>query len=75
MKNPIIITAAVGLFVSACATTTGRESADRQRAECERMEQAMGLNSPHDHAEMKGRGLNPMNLTHERCVALMNRQE
>lgn len=75
MKSLIIIIAPVGLLLPGCATTADPDLAAKRRAECERMEQTMGLNSPHDHAEMKGRGLNPMNLTHEQCVALMSRPD
>ena len=42
-----------------------------QRAACVEMEKNMGLGSPHDHGEMKGRGLNSMNLSHDRCMQIL----
>jgi hypothetical protein len=35
------------------------------------MEQTMGTNTTHDHGEMKGRGINPMNITHQRCQQIL----
>jgi hypothetical protein len=42
-----------------------------ERAACVEMEKDMGLGRTHDHAEMKGQGRNPMNLSHDRCVAIL----
>jgi len=35
------------------------------------MEQTMGTNTTHDHNEMKGMGMNPMNLSHARCQQIL----
>jgi hypothetical protein len=57
--------------LGACVTTP--ETAAAQRASCEKMEADMGLGTTHDHAQMKGAGLNPMNLTHEQCMKMLGR--
>lgn len=59
------------LALSACVTTPASQEA--QRASCEKMEADMGLGTTHDHAAMKGLGLNPMNLTHEQCQQILGR--
>ena len=51
-----------------CATT---RATPEQRASCERMEQTMGTNTTHDHGEMKGQGLNSMNLSHQRYQQIL----
>ncbi len=38
---------------------------------CQRMEREMGVGQIHDHSEMKGLGLNPMNLSHARCRRIL----
>ncbi|WP_370714811.1 hypothetical protein [Sphingomonas sp. IW22] len=48
-----------------------RDATPEQRASCERMEQTMGTNTTHDHNEMKGMGMNPMNLSHARCQQIL----
>jgi len=35
------------------------------------MEQTMGTNMTHDHNEMKGMGMNSMNLSHARCQQIL----
>jgi hypothetical protein len=55
-------------LLSACATTP---PASVQIASCREMEGDMGLATPHDHAEMKGQGHNPMNLSHDRCLQIL----
>lgn len=56
------------IFLGGCVTT---RATLEERASCERMEQAMGVNTTHDHGEMKGRGMNPMNISHERCQQIL----
>ncbi len=59
------------LLGAACATTPSRSYTEEERASCQRMEEEMGLNSPHDHSAMKGTGMNPMNLSHDRCMQIL----
>ena len=66
---PIFLVTAV--LLTGCATTDGRMATSAERASCVEMEKDMGLRSPHDHGEMKGKGMNPMNLSHERCVRIL----
>ena len=63
------------LFAGACATTPAASYTEEERTSCERMEESMGLDTPHDHAAMKGTGMNPMNLTHERCMQIMGKTQ
>lgn len=35
----------------------------------------MGLQTPHDHREMKGQGRNPMNLSHDQCLRILRNAE
>jgi hypothetical protein len=53
------------LSLAACATTS--EPSSTELAYCQKMEREMGTRHTHDHAEAKGMGLNPMNVTHVRC--------
>ncbi|OYY64446.1 MAG: hypothetical protein B7Y49_09735 [Sphingomonas sp. 28-62-11] len=59
------------MLLAGCATTGDRTATSAERSACEKMEKNMGLGSPHDHGEMKGRGLNSMNLSHDRCVKIL----
>lgn len=59
------------LLLAGCATITDPQRLVAERASCERMENHMGLDQVHDHQALKGQGLNPMNLTHERCKKLL----
>ena len=61
------------LVGAACATTPSISYTEEERASCQRMEADMGLNSPHDHAAMKGTGMNPMNLSHDRCMQILRK--
>lgn len=65
-----ILTAALLPLIGLAGCATTRATAE-QRASCERMEQSMGLGTTHDHAAMKGMGMNPMNLSHERCQQIL----
>lgn len=70
MKLTIAAAASLALVpLSGCATM--RDATPEQRASCERMEQTMGTNTTHDHNEMKGMGMNPMNLSHARCQQIL----
>jgi len=70
MKMKCIIAAAVPIMVlGACATTPPTSA---QIESCRAMEANMGLQTPHDHNEMKQRGMNPMNLSHDRCRQILS---
>ncbi|MXO76153.1 hypothetical protein GRI40_13115 [Altererythrobacter aerius] len=66
-KLALILLAALPL--AGCVTTT--EPGSQERAYCERMEREMGTDHRHDHAEAKGMGMNPMNVTHARCRQML----
>ncbi|MGQ3081008.1 MAG: hypothetical protein ACT6RT_23400 [Allorhizobium sp.] len=66
----LVIAAATLSLVSLGGCATTRATAE-QRASCERMEQTMGTNTTHDHGEMKGQGINPMNISHQRCQQIL----
>lgn len=61
----IPLAAAAALSLAACVTTPADRT--QELAYCERMERQMGTDHAHDHAEAKGMGMNPMNVTHARC--------
>ena len=69
MIRIISISIVTVLLLSGCVTT--KMASSEERAACIEMEKDMGLSRTHDHAEMKGRGRNPMNLSHDRCVAIL----
>ena len=71
MKRFLIMAALPLMGLAGCAST-GNATAE-ERASCERMEQNMGLGVTHDHAQMKGQGVNPMNLSHERCQQILRK--
>lgn len=71
MKSMIFLSLAFQVSLAGCATTGPRMATAEQRASCAKMEETMGLTSPHDHAEMKGMGMNPMSLSHARCVKIL----
>lgn len=58
-----------GLPLAGCVTTA--EPSSQERAYCERMEREMGTDHRHSHAEAKGIGLSPMNVTHARCRQML----
>lgn len=58
------------LLFGGCATLSAEDLAVR-RAECERMENGMGLGQTHDHSQLQGRGPSGMNLSHSECVRLL----
>lgn len=57
------------LPLAGCVTTSTPTS--QELAYCERMEQQMGTDNRHDHGEAKGRGIDPMNVTHARCRRML----
>lgn len=59
------------LVVAGCATTTGASYTAEERANCEAMEKDMGTGTVHDHNSLKGMGMNPMNISHERCQEML----
>lgn len=65
----IALAAAAILSLGACATTP--ESHARELAYCEQMEREMGTEHVHDHASTKGAGVSPMNVTHHRCLQML----
>jgi hypothetical protein len=60
----LALVAVAALPLAACATTPPTES---ELAYCQQMERTMGTDHQHDHAQAKGQGLDPMNVTHARC--------
>lgn len=58
-------------IIALAGCVTMKDATPEERASCERMEQSMGTDTTHDHNEMKGRGMNPMNLSHARCKAIL----
>jgi len=60
-KMRLIAVLTPALLLGACVTTRPTSA----------MEGNMGLQTPHDHGEMKGQGRNPMNLSHDRCLQIL----
>ncbi len=71
MIRLISISLASATLLGGCATINGRVATSKERAACVEMEKDMGLQTTHDHAEMKGMGRNPMNMTHDRCMQIL----
>lgn len=69
MMRIISISIVTVAMLTGCVTTKGATS--EELAACAEMEKDMGLSRTHDHAEMKGQGRNAMNLSHDRCVAIL----
>jgi hypothetical protein len=67
LKIALIIVAAAPL--AACVTAA--DASPTELAYCERMEREMGTDHTHDHAEARGVGVNPMNVTHARCRQML----
>ena len=67
-KKHIIAVTVPALLLGACVTTRPTSA---QVESCRAMESNMGLQTPHDHGEMKGQGRNPMNLSHDRCHQIL----
>lgn len=68
MKMTILAAAAPALLLGGCVTTPPTSA---EIESCRTMESQMGLRSPHDHGVMKQQGLNPMNLSHDRCREIL----
>ena len=71
MLRLIMTPVVTATLLTGCATMDGRMAASKERAACVEMEKDMGLQTTHDHAEMKGMGRNPMNMTHDRCMQIL----
>ncbi|NNM77767.1 hypothetical protein HJG53_12695 [Sphingomonas sp. ID1715] len=71
MRGLTICLASAASLLAGCATSNNAETVARERAECQRMEQDMGLGSAHDHSQQRGMGPNSMNVSHERCMQLL----
>jgi len=67
MRACIITVALISL--TGCATTSTPSAAELSY--CQKMEREMGTAHAHNHAEEKGMGLNPMNVTHARCRSML----
>ena len=65
----IALAIAAALPLAACVTTPATSA--QELAHCERMERDMGADHAHDHAQAKGMGMNPMNVTHARCRQML----
>ena len=65
----IALTVVAALPLAACVTSP--DSSSSELAYCERMEREMGTDHAHDHAQAKGMGMNPMNVTHARCREML----
>lgn len=74
MKKTVALIA-LPILLAGCATVSTPEQLAAERASCERMENHMGLDQNHDHQALKGQGLNPMNLSHERCKRLLAKSD
>ncbi len=72
MRNTVFAVIASTFVLAGCATT---KATAEEIASCKRMEEAMGTDTTHDHGEMKGRGMNPMNLSHQRCQQILSQSE
>ena len=60
------------LLLGACATTPPTSA---QVESCRAMEGDMGLQTRHDHGEMKQQGRNPMNLSHDKCRKILRQAQ
>lgn len=67
MRHFFITLAALSL--TACVTTP--EPSAAEMSYCQMMEREMGAGHVHDHAEAKGMGMSPMNVTHARCRQML----
>ncbi|MDQ4421609.1 hypothetical protein OOT33_14370 [Sphingobium sp. DEHP117] len=68
MKKISVLGIVPVIFLGACATVPPTSA---EIESCRKMESEMGVGQVHDHNEMKGRGLNPMNLSHARCMEIL----
>lgn len=65
----IAFAAMAAVPLAACVTTPAHPA--KELAYCEQMERHMGTDHRHDHAEAKGMGVNPMNVSHARCRQML----
>lgn len=68
MKYSMILGLLPFTLLGACATVPPTSA---ELESCQKMEREMGVGQMHDHNEMKGRGINPMNLSHARCMDIL----
>ena len=68
MKYAMILGLLPASLLGACATVPPTSA---ELESCQKMESRMGLATTHDHNEMKTMGLNPMNLSHTRCMQIL----
>ena len=68
MKYSMILVLLPFTLLGACATIPPTSA---ELESCQKMESEMGVGQMHDHNEMKGRGINPMNLSHARCMDIL----
>lgn len=68
MKKFSVLGIAPVVLLGACATVPPTSA---EIESCRKMESEMGVGQVHDHNEMKGRGINPMNLSHARCMEIL----
>jgi hypothetical protein len=73
IKENIVLRIALSIAgavpLAACVTTA--DASPTELAYCEQMEREMGTDHTHDHAQAKGAGLDPMNVTHARCRQML----
>jgi hypothetical protein len=65
----LTLAAMAALPLAACATIEPTQS---EMAYCQEMERTMGTEHAHDHGHAKGMGLDPMNVTHDRCRKMLS---
>lgn len=68
MRYSMILALLPASLLGACATIPPTSA---ELESCQRMESEMGVGQTHDHNEMKGRGINSMNLSHARCQQIL----
>lgn len=68
MKYSMILGLLPFTLLGACATVPPTSA---ELESCQKMESEMGLGQMHDHNVMKGQGINPMNLSHARCMEIL----
>lgn len=71
MKYSMMLALLPATLLGACATVPPTSA---EVESCQKMESEMGVGVVHDHNEMKGRGMNPMNLSHTRCQQILKQR-
>lgn len=70
MKYAMILGLLPATLIGACATIPPTSA---ELESCRKMESEMGVAQQHDHGEMNNQGMNPMNLSHARCMQILNK--